>query len=110
MPHSVSALKRVRQNEKRRLRNKAVRTEIKPWPKRLAAAVAANDTALAKRYFESATKKLDKAAKVGVYHRNTVARKKSRIAKALNQLLAGVAARPAGAEGAAQPAAEAPKA
>ena len=100
MPHSVSAAKRVRQNEKRRLRNKAFRSEIKTWTKRFVAAVAAKDTALARRYFLSATKKLDKAAKVGVYHVNTVARKKSHIAKLFHALapVGGAALPEAGAQ------------
>lgn len=88
MAHSVSAWKRVRQNEKNRLRNKAVRSEIKTWSKKVAEAVANKDTALARQYFLTATKRLDKSAKVGIYHKNTVARKKSHLARLLNKLAA----------------------
>ncbi len=86
MPHSVSARKRVRQNLKRRVKNKSVRSEIKTWVKKLEAAIAGKDTALARKYFLTATKKLDKAARAGVYHRNTIARKKSAIARSLGKL------------------------
>jgi small subunit ribosomal protein S20 len=89
MPHSVSAAKSARKNEKLRLKNKAVRSEIKTWSKKLAEAVASNDTALARQYFLTATKKLDKSAKVNVYHKNTVNRKKSSLAKLMNKLAAG---------------------
>jgi small subunit ribosomal protein S20 len=88
MAHSLNAWKRVRQNEKRRLKNKAVRSEIKTWSKKVEKAVEEKDTALARRYLLAATKKLDKSAKIGVYHKNTVARKKSRLAKLLNKLAA----------------------
>jgi small subunit ribosomal protein S20 len=89
MAHSVSAWKRVRQNEKRRIKNKSVRSEIKTWEKKVEAAVENKDTALARQYFLAATKRLDKSAKVGVYHRNTVARRKSHLAKLMARLAAG---------------------
>ena len=89
MPHSVSAAKSARKNEKNRLLNKAVRSEIKTWSKKLEEAVASKDTALARQYFLTATKKLDKSAKTNVYHKNTVDRKKSSLAKLMNKLTAG---------------------
>jgi small subunit ribosomal protein S20 len=92
MPHSVSAAKSARKNEKLRIRNKHVRSEIKTWTKKLADAVESKDTALARQYFLTATKKLDKSAKVNVYHKNTVNRKKSSIAKLMNKLAGGAAA------------------
>lgn len=92
MPHSVSARKSARKAEKHRLLNKSVRSEIRTWSKKLADAVANKDTALARQYFLTATKKLDKAAKVGVYHRNTAGRKKSAIARMLDKLGAPPAA------------------
>ncbi|GIW71759.1 MAG: 30S ribosomal protein S20 [Planctomycetota bacterium] len=86
MPHSRSAKKRLRQNEKRRIRNKSVRSAIKTWSKKVEQAVASQDRALAVQYFNIAQKRLDKAHKTGVYHRNTVARKKSRLAKLVASL------------------------
>lgn len=86
MAHSVSAWKSHRKSEARRQKNKAVRTEIKTWTKKLADAVESKDTALARQYFQTATQKLDKSAKVGIYHKNTVGRKKSAIAKLIAKL------------------------
>ena len=99
MPHSVSAAKSARKNEKNRLKNKAWRSEIKTWTKKFAEAIEGKDTALARQYFLTATKKLDKSGKVSVYHKNTIARKKSALAKLMNSL---------GAAGT-KPAAAAPK-
>jgi small subunit ribosomal protein S20 len=92
MAHSVSARKSHRKNEKHRIANKAERSEIKTWAKKLEEAVSNNDTALAQRYFLLATKMLDKSAKHGVYHRNTVDRKKSSLAGLMNKLAKGGAA------------------
>lgn len=92
MPHSISAAKSHRRSEKRRLKNKGFRSEIRTWTKKFEEAVANKDTALARQYFLTATKKLDKAAKVGVYHRNTAGRKKSAIARMLDKLGAPPAA------------------
>jgi small subunit ribosomal protein S20 len=89
MAHSVNAWKRNRQNIKARAKNKAVRSEISTFSKRVEEAVSGNDTALAKQYFLTAQKKLDKSGKTKIYHKNTVARKKSRIAKLMNKLAAG---------------------
>jgi len=94
MAHSVSAWASARKNERNRLRNKAVRSEIKTWTKKLADAVEGKDTALARQYFLAATKELDKSAKVGIYHRNTVDRKKSSLAKLMNKLAAAGGAAP----------------
>jgi len=86
MAHSVSARKSFRKSEKNRLKNKSARSEIKTWAKKLDEAVSNKDTALARQYFLTATKKLDKSAKAGIYHKNTVSRKKSALAKLMNKL------------------------
>jgi small subunit ribosomal protein S20 len=87
VPTSGQAKKRVRQTEKRRVRHKAKRTEIKTLQKKIekdmgekkdAAALAAEMKAL--------QVKLDKAAKSHSLHANTVARKKSRLQRKLNKL------------------------
>lgn len=93
MAHSVSARKSFRKSETRRIGNKSERSEIKTWSKKLEEAVTNNDTALAQRYFLLATKMLDKSSKHGVYHKNTVDRKKSSLARLMNKLgKAGAAA------------------
>lgn len=76
MANIRSALKRIRQNEKRRLRNRAVRTRVRT-------AVKAARTALGEKspnvsaLVTEAIRLLDKAVTKGVIHRNTAARKKS---------------------------------
>ena len=77
MAHIKSQIKRNRQNEARRLRNKAVRSELKTRQKAaVAAAESGEDSAEALRL---AIKKLDKAASKGVIHKNQAARRKSRL-------------------------------
>ena len=83
MANHKSALKRAGQNERRRLRNKAVQTRVKNVVKdvRLAVAEKSEDTAAR---LNAAKAAIDKAAKKGVLHKNTAARKISRLAKAAN--------------------------
>jgi len=77
-----SQIKRNRQNERRRLRNKAARSEIKTRVKRAvdAAESGATDTGEALR---SAVKRIDKAAAKGIIHKNQAANRKSRLTKRL---------------------------
>lgn len=78
MANIKSQKKRNITNEKARLANKAVRSELKTRTK---AAVAAAGTDEAVEAFKLAQKKLDKAATKGVIHKNAAARRKSRLAK-----------------------------
>lgn len=85
MANIKSQIKRNRQNERRRLRNKAVRSELKTRTKRaVEAAEQGRDDAgdLAR----TALRKLDKAASKGVIHKNTAARRKSRLMKRLARI------------------------
>lgn len=91
MPHSVSAKKRVRQNEKRRMRNKAKKTRLKTETKKLNQAVEEKKFDAAAKQLDLLYKLCDKAAKTKVLHRNKAARQKSQFARKLN------AARAAGA-------------
>ena len=95
MAHSKSALKRWRQNERHRARNKPVRTAARTAVRSARATIATggDDAAGA---IQSAASVLDRAAKHNVIHRNTASRHKSRLMRAMNR--AGGA-----------PAAEAPK-
>lgn len=81
-----SAAKRYRQSEKRRLRNKAVRSRVRSGIRRFREAVAANDKTEAQNRFQEVTKLIDTAAGKGVYHRNTAARTKSRLSRHLQKL------------------------
>jgi len=76
-----SAEKRARQNTKRRLRNKSVKTRIKHVTKdvNLAAGEASKEAALGK--LAAAQSAIDKAAKKGVIHKRTAARKISRLSR-----------------------------
>ncbi|MXW41794.1 MAG: 30S ribosomal protein S20 [Acidimicrobiia bacterium] len=83
MANIKSQIKRNRQNEKRRIRNRAVRSEINT---RTRSAIQAANEANAEEAAEAARlaiKRIDKAANTGVLHRNTAARKKSRLMKRL---------------------------
>jgi small subunit ribosomal protein S20 len=84
MAHSKQAQKRVRTSEKARQANKIVRSAMRSAVKKAAATASAADQARAQHA-------LDKAAKKGVVHKNTAARKKSRLAKALNKQRAAAA-------------------
>jgi len=80
-----SQIKRNLQNEKRRVRNKAVRSELKTRVKTAVSSVGAENEVEAARL---AMKRIDKAASKGVIHKNAAARKKSRLAKRLAALTA----------------------
>jgi small subunit ribosomal protein S20 len=78
MANIKSQIKRNRQNEKRRQRNKSVRSELKTREKQIVAAVDSDDADAA---FRLAQKRIDEAVVKGVLHKRTAARKKSRLAK-----------------------------
>jgi small subunit ribosomal protein S20 len=86
--HSLSAKKRVRQNEKRRTINRARKSQVKTQVKHLEAALSQGDVEAAATQFQVVVKKLDKVASTSTMHKNTAARKKSRLAKQLNALKA----------------------
>jgi small subunit ribosomal protein S20 len=86
MAHSAQARKRARQAEKRRVKNKSFRNEIKSLTKNLEEKVTAKDKPGAEALFKEVVSKLDKAAKAHVFHQNAAARKKSQVAVLLNKL------------------------
>ena len=81
MANHKSALKRARQNDIRRLRNKSTRTRVKNVVKDVRQAVADQSGADAAAELNTAKSAIDKAAKKGVIHHNTAARKISRLTK-----------------------------
>lgn len=83
MPQHQSAVKRVRQNEKRRVRNQAKRSKMKTLIKN---ALAATEKEEAEKAFKEASSYLDKLAGKGLIHKNFAARKKSKIADHVNSL------------------------
>lgn len=86
MAHSKSARKRVEVAERNRLRNQAVKSRVKTIVKKVLAAVEAKDAEAAKAALVVAYKELDKAASKGILKKNTVSRKKSRLAAQVNGL------------------------
>lgn len=86
MPNIKSAKKRVLVIDKKTLENRMVKSAIKTELKKFDAAVTEGNKASAQDLFNLCVKKLDQAASKGVYHKNTVSRKKSQLAKALATL------------------------
>ncbi len=84
MANIKSQIKRNRQNERARLRNKQVRSEIHTRTKKvLNAAEGGEETA---ESLKAAIKRIDSAVSKGVLHKNTAARKKSRLVKRVREL------------------------
>ncbi|MDO4344262.1 MAG: 30S ribosomal protein S20 [Eubacteriales bacterium] len=86
MANIKSAKKRVLVNRTKAARNKAIKSGVKTAVKKVEAAVAAKDKAAASAALLAATSAIEKAATKGVYHKNTAARKVSRLAKLVNHL------------------------
>jgi small subunit ribosomal protein S20 len=84
--HSLSAKKRVRQNTKKRVINRARRSQVKNLVKHFETAAGQSDAKAAGEQFHVIVKKLDKVASTSTMHKKTAARKKSRLAKRLNAL------------------------
>ena len=83
MANIKSAIKRNKQNEKRRLNNRVFRGQARTMVKKARVALAANEKEEAKAKVLEAVKALDKAASKGVIHKNNAARRKSRLMKQL---------------------------
>ncbi len=86
MANIKSAKKRVLVAEKKTERNKAIKSRVKTFIKKVYAAIEAGDKAAAQEALRLATAELDKAATKGVYHKNMTARKVSRMAQAVNAM------------------------
>lgn len=82
-----SALKRHRQDEKRRLRNKSARSAIKTFSKKALAAAGSGEQEQALKHLQVAESLADKAVKGSTMHKRTAARKKSRLMQKVNKLL-----------------------
>jgi len=85
LAHHKSAIKRNRQNQNRRMRNRVVKTQVKTASKKLSQVQKTGDTEAIDRELTRAQSIIDKAAKKGVIHRRTAARKKSRLARSVNR-------------------------
>ena len=92
MANHKSALKRARQSEERRQRNRARKTRMKNVVKAVEQAIATNDRDLAVERLKEAVSIIDKTASKGVIHRNKAARKISRLTRHVNDLAAAPSA------------------
>jgi len=81
-----SAKKRILVNRTKAERNKSIRSGVKTAIKKVYAAIESGDKAAAKTALASATKIIEMAGSKGVYHKNNVSRKVSRISKAVNEM------------------------
>jgi small subunit ribosomal protein S20 len=81
-----SQIKRNRQNERRRLRNKSVKSSLKTAIRKFHEAAAAGNAETASALMRDASRKLDKAASKGVIHKNQAANRKSAIGHRLQTL------------------------
>jgi small subunit ribosomal protein S20 len=83
-----SQIKRNKQNEKRRLRNKSVKSSLKTAIRKFHAAVDSGDRETAGELMRAASRQLDKAVSKGVIHANQAANRKSAISRKQNSLTA----------------------
>ena len=86
MAHSLSAKKRIRQNVKRRARNRRRKDQVKSVVKAFELAVSQGEKAKAAEQLKAVYKKLDQVAAKGTIHKNAAARKKARLARRLNKI------------------------
>ena len=86
MANIKSAKKRVLVTRTKTERNKAIRSGVKTEIKKVYAAIESGDKQAAQDALKNATKKMSMAGSKGVYHKNTVSRKVSRMAAAVNQM------------------------
>jgi small subunit ribosomal protein S20 len=81
-----SQIKRNRTNERRRLRNKSVKSSVRTAVRKFREAAEAGEKEKAAELLVSTSRKLDKAASKGVIHKNQAANKKSALTRAFNKL------------------------
>jgi len=82
----ASALKRMRQSQKRRARNRTNLSQLKTQVKRLRAAIAEGNAEAAQKLLPATVGEIDKAAKKGVVHDNAASRYKSRLSRKVSAL------------------------
>ena len=86
MANTKSAIKRIRQNEKRRVRNRVYRGRARTYVKKARMAIESGDVEVARTATLQAVSELDKAAQKGVLHDNNASRRKGRLMKQLAAL------------------------
>ena len=86
MANIKSQIKRNKQNQKRRIRNRVYRGTARTYVRKAEAVIKIGDTQASQEEVLKAIKALDKAASKGVIHKNNAARRKSRLVKKLNSM------------------------
>jgi small subunit ribosomal protein S20 len=87
MAHTLSALKRIRQSQKRRLRNMSFMSRTKTKIKEFIDAINRKEKEIAQKLFIEVQSLIDRAKSKGVLHKKTASRMKSKLARKLNALL-----------------------
>lgn len=90
MANTASAKKRIRQNEKRAARNRARRSRLRTFTKKVEVAIASGSAEQARAALHALTPELMRAAAKGLIHRNVVARKLSRLSRRVKAIAATV--------------------
>ena len=88
MANHKSALKKIKQDEVRRMRNKAYKTRLKNVVKAVETAISESNKEAAQTALQEAISTLDRTASKGVIHKNKASRKKSRLTKRVNAIAA----------------------
>ena len=86
MANTASARKRIRQTEKRTIRNRARKSRVRTFLRKVEQAIAGGDKTQAQNAFRAAQPELQRAATKGVFHRNTASRKLSRLSARIKAL------------------------
>ncbi len=89
MPIKKSAFKALRQNKKRAELNKKIKSDLNALIRRVRKAVEKKDSVKASDWLRQTIKKIDKSVQKGMMKKNTAARKKSRLSRAVNVLVKG---------------------
>ncbi len=92
MPSSPSAIKRLKQSKKSRMRNRIAKKVIKTFSKKVTTMLEEKNFEQAETDFRAAVAKIDKAGVRRVLHPNTAARRKSKLARAMNAAKAAASA------------------
>lgn len=86
MANTASARKRIRQTEKRTARNRARKSRVRTFLRKVEQAISGGDKAAAQEALRVAQPELQRAAGKGVFHANTVSRKLSRLSARIKAL------------------------
>ena len=89
MANTKSAIKHIRSSEKKRVRNRRARTEVRTFVKKARAQIEAGELEAAQATVVEAVRALDKAAEKGILHKNNASRRKSRLTQQLAQATQG---------------------